>query len=196
MIAPEKTIDRIAALTASAALKPCGTRAKYVGCKCRCRKCRTANANYQTARDKFRREGGKPDVLISSIKARDHILKLSDAGIGYKAVADAASVSRSVTGRILWGDRLRIRRSTSDRLCSVTTEAVSDGARVPSGPTLRILDGLISEGYTKTQLAKWMGSKAKSPMLQMRGDFIVARTASRVARMAILISTGKLERDR
>jgi len=194
VIKPESTAGRIAALTSSASNMPCGTRAKYVGGKCRCRKCRIANTAYQVERDRQKREGVLPDILVSSIAARKHLLKLSAKGIGYKAAADAASVSRSVTGRILWGTRPQIRRSTSERLLAVNLDAVADGARVPSGPTLAILRGLINDGYTKTQLAAWLGSKAKVPTLQMKGPFVTAANASKVQRLSILIEQGKLRR--
>lgn len=138
----------------------------------------------------------EPDVLVSSSDARAHLLKLSKRGIGYKAVADAASVSRSVTGRILWGKRPNIRKSTSDRILAVSKDAIADGARVSAKPTIEILNRLIQDGYTKTQLAAWLGSKAKVPSLQIMHATILARTASNVERMDIMIRDGKLERRR
>ena len=40
------TKARLADLRARAAVKPCGTRAKYIAAKCRCMLCRAANSRY------------------------------------------------------------------------------------------------------------------------------------------------------
>jgi hypothetical protein len=126
--------------------------------------------------------------------AREYLRRLSARGVGYKAVAAAASVSCSVMARILSGARSQIRASTETRILAADQSCIADGARVAAGPTWRILDGLIAEGYSRTLLAKWLGSKARVPALQIPRHAVTARTASNVQRLARLIAQGKLQR--
>jgi hypothetical protein len=58
-----------------------------------------------------------------------------------------------------------------------------------------MLDELLEQGYTRVQLARWLGSKAKMPSLQLKTDFVTARSAMRVERMYEAVKAGKLRRD-
>lgn len=113
--------------------------------------------------------------------------------MGYKSVADAASVARTIAAGIRSGRRRRIRRDTEARILAVTAEAYADGARVPAGPTWRLLDELIGRGYTRGQIALWLG--CKTPALQIkRGGKILAATAARVRKVYGAIEAGRLRR--
>jgi predicted transcriptional regulator len=182
------------ALTEACERCPHGTRARYVA-GCRCLKCREANALYQRQRDKAIKEGDKRG-LVPVWRAIRHIQNLSENGIGYKAVADAAGVSRSVVHRILWGGKKKIRKDTQARILSVDEQAAADHSRIPAGPTWQLLESLIEEGYTRTQIAKWLGSNAKTPALQLKKDFITAKKALAVEKLVAKLAAGKLRRDR
>ena len=112
LMADQDTNTRIFALKASMSDKPHGTRARYIGGPCRCLPCRAANSRYQTGRDKAIRTEGDRRGLVPALTAREYLLRLQDKGIGYKAVADAAGVARSVVSKGLSGQRKSIRANT------------------------------------------------------------------------------------
>src|SRR6516165_6198001 len=91
--------ERIAAIRPTAAQSPHGTRARYVAARCRCLLCRAAASRYECERD-ARRRAGDYRGLVSAQEARDHILALGKKGIGYRSVAAAASVARSIVAQI------------------------------------------------------------------------------------------------
>ncbi len=188
-----RAADRFQAIKAAAAARPHGTRARYVGARCRCLLCRAANSRYQSERDRAKREMGDRRDLVAANGARQHILALGRRGIGYKSVADAASVSRTITGLIKSGARRRIRRDTAARILAVTTEAIAGGALVPAAGTWRRLDELISRGYSKAQLARWMGYRSPSIQIKRSGK-ITAATEARVRKLYDAVNAGRLRR--
>lgn len=186
--------ERIAKLQESCQRADHGRRARYVA-GCRCLRCRAANSNYNSTR-RCAIQDGDSRALVPAARARAHIRKLSGKGIGYKAVADAAGVSRSVVSRVLWGQKKFLRVPTAAAILAVDERCVADHALVPAGPTWQKLEQLLEDGYTKTQLAKWLGSKAKAPSLQLRRDFITAKSALAVERLCAKLAAGLLRRDR
>jgi hypothetical protein len=60
--------------------------------------------------------------------------------------------------------------------------------------TWAIIDDLLERGFTKQQIATWLGSKAKVPALQIKRTHVKASTAVKVERMAALLKAGKLRR--
>ena len=175
--------------------KKCGTRAKYrSGCKCV--PCRAANSRYNSERERLRNEEGDTRDIVSAHAARQHILQLGKKGVGYKQVAAAAGVATSIVFAIRRGKRERIRQNTERSILAVDTSVRGDAALVPAGPTWKILNELLENGFTKTQLGAWLGSKAKIPTLQVRTDFVMAKTAMKVERLRNLLEAGKLRRER
>lgn len=122
----------------------------------------------------------------------DHINKLRKAGIGYKAVAAAAGLAKSTLAMILTGKRRRIRRNHAERILAVDRSAVADGAIVPAGRTWALLNELLEGGYTKTFLAKQLGSRARRPSLQIGTRWITALNASKVERLYRRIREGRV----
>jgi len=188
-----KMAERIAALKASASRKPHGTRARYVGAKCRCVDCRSANTRWMRQRTKTAIFDGK-NPIIDATEAREHMRRLQKRGMGYKAIADAASVNHNIAFGIRNGSRTKCLLSTSDRILKVGLKQASDGTRIPAGPSWKLLDELIGDGYTRMQLATWLGYRGNPPALQLPRDFVTARNAVRVERLYSLIRAGKLER--
>lgn len=161
---------------------PCGVRAKYVGGGCRCLLCRAANARYATARAAARKRG-EWNGLVDAAAARAHLVKLSRAGVGRNTVADISGVARSVICAIKSGRKITIRKRTQDAILGVTRAATAMGTHVPARQTWKLLDVLIDEGFTKTRLARELGSTAKSPSLQLRTDVITRGNAIAVQRL-------------
>lgn len=161
---------------------PCGTRAKYVGAKCRCVPCRAAASRYESER-LAKRKAGEWNGLVPAEPVRVHLGRLSRQGVGYKSAADAAGVSRSTVGAILAGRRTQLRAQAAKRLLAVDREAVADHALVPAVRTWRLIEQLLKEGFTKTELARRLGSSARAPALQLRRDYVTAVNASKVERL-------------
>lgn len=188
---------RFLAIREAASRREHGTRARYVAARCRCMLCRAANSRYSCERDRARREDGDRRELVDADEARRHLGTLSRQGVGYKLVAEAAKVSINVTAKILSGKRKRIRANTERAILAVDAKTAPRGDKslVNSAPTWRILDVFLDRGYTKAQLAKWLGHKA--PALQIkRGGKVTVRTAFEVRRMAEKIEAGNLRRER
>jgi plasmid maintenance system antidote protein VapI len=125
----------------------------------------------------------------------NHLKSLSKVGIGYKSVADAAGIARSGLARIISGERRSIRKDNELRVLSVDESAVADGAIVSAKASWKLLNELLKDGYTRKNLAKWLGSSAKVPSLQVGRVWVTARVEIKVKRMYALIKAGKLRRD-
>jgi hypothetical protein len=142
--------------------------------------CRAANSRYETERDKARKNGDW-NGLVSAARARAHILELSRLGIGRKSVAAAASVSHTAVAEIRSGVKLRIRARTERQILAVDETVMSAGRLIPAGPTWKLIDYLITEGFTEAQLAHRLGYK--TPKLQFSRTRITGKTAAAVRRL-------------
>jgi hypothetical protein len=127
--------------------------------------------------------------LVSAARVRRHVAKLARQGVGYKQVADAAGVATSSLGAVLFGSRDLVRRDTERRILEVTAAAVADHGLVPAERTWKLIGKLLDEGFTKAELARRLGSKARQPSLQFRRDRVHARTEHRVKRFYNAVMT-------
>jgi DNA invertase Pin-like site-specific DNA recombinase len=188
MISPEN----LASIRVRFAEKPHGTRHRYLG-GCRCVPCRAANSRYSTGRAAAQRAGDWRGFVPATL-VLGHIQKLRKSGIGYKAIGAAADLAKSTLAMILTGQRAQIRKHNADRILAVDKSAMADHALVPAGRTWTLLNELLEAGYTKTFLAKQLGSRAKRPSLQIQADRIAALTASKVERLYRRIREGRVRR--
>lgn len=171
--------SRLPDLAALAARKPHGSRVKYKA-GCRCLLCRAANARYVAERATARASGDW-NGLVPAEKARGHVLALSKKGIGRRAIAAASDLSEKVLSRISSGLQLQIRKRTETKILAITKEAVSDGSLVSARRTWHQIRALLTEGFTKTELARRLGHK--SPSLKFGKKRVRARTAARVDKL-------------
>jgi len=156
--------------------KPHGTRVKYKA-GCRCLMCRAANARYEASRAKAR-AAGDWNGLVSAEEARRHILALSKKGVGRRAIAEASDLTDKVVARIRSGEQKLIRNSTNTRILAVSKDALSGGTLVSARRTWRQIDRLLTEGFTKADLARRLGYASSS--LKLGKQKVRARTAARV----------------
>lgn len=156
-----------------------GDRLRYMG-GCRCSDCRRANTAYETARARARK-AGEWNGLVPADKARAHILKLSEQGIGRDQVADAAGMAATTLNLITRGLRTRLRAMNEKALLAVTPEAIADGARIDARPTWALLENLVATGYSKARLARELGYATRA--LQISHDQCKASTALKVERL-------------
>lgn len=158
---------------------------------CRCLRCRAANSRYSCMRDAERR-AGRTNKLVSTERVRAHLEVLSALGVGYKSVAAASGVSRTCIAMYKSGQRLWIREQAEARILAVDAAARAGNSLVDAGPTWARLDELISRGYSRAQLAKWLGMR--HPHLQFNRRRVLWRTAVRVEKLCRLLDAGKLRR--
>lgn len=159
-----------------AAAKPHGTRIRYMA-GCRCLPCRASNTNYETMRARRRRQG-LWNGLVSARRARRHIHHLSFQGVGYKTVADVSGMSRSVVFKIRSGQRRQIRMLSEKRILEVDKRSIRGSTLIPAKATWQKINWLISEGFTRGRIARMLG--AQTAALQLRRDFVAAKTAKKV----------------
>lgn len=158
-----------------------GTRARYVAGRCRCDDCRLANREY-AQRAALRKARGGADPLVPSDAARAHLLELSRADVGRRAVAAASDVSDTVLQLVRSGRKTQIRRSTEKRILEVDASARSDHARVPAGPTKAALKKLRALGMTKTAISMRLIGTEKPTQLGRTKQVLVS-TAHAVGKL-------------
>ena len=145
-----------------------------------------ANSNYETARGKAR-AAGEWNGIVDATPAREHILKLSAAGVGYVMVAESSGVARSIVFGIRQGKRTKARAGTIRRICAVTTACRGDKALVSAKSTWVLINLILEEGFTKGQIAVKLG--ARHPALQIRKDTVTVRTRASVERLYRSLTT-------
>lgn len=123
--------------------------------------------------------------LVDAGPVRAHLKALSEKGVGFKTVADAASVAQSVCGEILNGNKTQLRAQTAKRILAVDEGARADHGLVSSKKTRALLRYMLRRGWTKTELARELGSKGAVPSLQIAfgRDFVTAANAFKVEKL-------------
>lgn len=169
------------------AKKPHGTRLRYMS-GCKCVPCRAASSRYESERQK-KRKAGLANPIVPADKAREHILKLSDIGIGYKTVADAAGLTYSTVFKIRSGDRKNLRRLNEKAILAINENVLPDAALVDAKPVWRKIRWLLREGFSKAELARRLGYK--TPALQIRKDRVTAKTALKIEKFYNQIRLGE-----
>jgi hypothetical protein len=165
-----------------------GTRAKYVVEKCRCEPCRKANRDYALQRDRHKRrvafgiEEPRP-AFVDATEAREHLLWLSKVGVGKRRVSKLTGISLSVIDRLRQGNQTKCRPKTAAKILAVGRSKASDGAFIDAKQTWRLIDDLVNHGWTKTAIAKAIGSKAQRPALQLQRNKVTAKNARAIAQL-------------
>jgi hypothetical protein len=179
-----------AAIIAAAARREHGCHARYTA-GCRCLPCRAAHARYESRCAELRRIG-KGNPVVSAEPARQHLRALSRHGVGYKTVAKVAHVAASVLLGIRRGCRKNCRAATERAVLAVDRTAVHGTTNIDAGPTWNLINKLLRDGYSKAQLAAWLG--LKTPALQLHHERITAINAAKIRRMHDDVQAGRLSR--
>jgi len=132
--------------------------------------------------------GGAERVpYVSAGPARAHLEALARAGVGLKTVARLSGVSHGSLSQIVYGQlsrgrppSRRIRPETLRSILGITTAQARGGQRVDAAPTWRLVEELVAAGYSRTFLARALGSEAASPRLQLGHKLVRASTARAV----------------
>jgi hypothetical protein len=160
-----------------AADKPCGTRLRYYA-GCRCGPCRAANSEYENAR-RIARKAGDHRGLVSTERARQHMLALRASGVGWKTVADAAKIGNSTAGKVLYKPAAKIRAHTERAILAVTTACAADRTYIDARPSWELLDDLLAVGWSKRRLGSEIIGHPVTGLQLVRGR-ITVRNAARV----------------
>lgn len=163
-----------------AATRDHGDRLRYMG-GCRCFACRRANSAYEAAR-KVARAAGDWNGIVPASKAMAHLKMLSAQGIGRRSVAAASDVADTVLMEIKAGRKTQIRARTERAILAVTEQAAGDHALVPAKDTWKLINRMLEDGHTKSELAHRLGYKTRA--LQLDTDFVTVRNAHLVERLA------------
>lgn len=107
--------------------------------------------------------------------------------LGLKTVAQPSGVSHGTLSKLVYGDRgrgmapsERIRPRTNEAILAVRLKDAAAAQKVPAGPTWALLGDLLARGYARSELARALGSEAKTASLQIARDRVRASTARRV----------------
>ena len=135
-----------------------GERNAYVLDRCRCRACRDAASTYERRRAKDRAYGR--DAYVDATPVREHVHHLQAQGMGWKRIADAANLERSVVWKLLYGDPTRGQTSTKrvmpktrDALLAVTLD-LAPGLTIDGTGTRRRLQALVTIGWSISELGR------------------------------------------
>ncbi len=96
-------------------------------------------------------------------------------GVGRRSIGDVSGIADSILTAISSGDKVNIRARTERAILAVTEDAAADHALVPAGETWKLLDELLSDGYSKAELARQLGRKM--PALQLNRHQVTVRNA-------------------
>lgn len=145
---------------------------------CRCDACRAANTAYERARA-VARATGEWNGLVPAEVAQQHLLKLSEAGVGRRAVAAATDIAESILFAIRSGTKQKIRAATARKILAVDLSCAGDHALMCAKPSMKLVAKLLKAGFTKTRIAQEMGYKVHA--LQLKDGLITVRNAARLA---------------
>jgi hypothetical protein len=173
--------------------RPHGTRLSYLG-GCKCVPCRAANSRYETERAEARKQGDW-NGYVRSTKTRHHLANLSAQGVGYKSVAKAAGVSKTVLGSILFSGKKKIRARTERKVLQVSANALPQSAILPAAPFWKLINDLRRRfGYSKREIAQMLiGPQARA--LQLHRERITLFNARRIMRLHDRLTRPVIERS-
>lgn len=169
--------------------RPHGSHAKYALDRCRCDLCRRAQREYNLRRG---RAIARPDEVwcpyVEAGPVREHIEWLATCGIGLKSLARLAGVPHGTLSKLVNGDPARqmprsrrVRPTTARKVMAVMPYHAAGAQRVPAAPTWRLLNELITLGWSRAELARRLGHQG--PGLQVNRTRVLASTARRVERL-------------
>jgi len=163
-----------------------GSRARYVA-GCGCAPCTSAHSAYNAAHKRAALYGRPTTDLIDAEPVRIHVRALLDAGMGTRAIAEAAGVDRKRVTTLLngRGDRgapptRRLKPETAAALLAVTV-TLPDHALVDAAGTHRRIHALVERGWAMVRLAERLGVKPSNLSRLIREDLVTAATARKVA---------------
>lgn len=137
---------------------------------CGCEPCHSARREYLRQRDKqiaYGRWAGRD--LVDAEPMRVHVQALVDSDMTISSIARVAGVSMSMISDVLNGKRLRIRRTSAEKVLKVTPWATDAGAMVPAWRAIRRLQALQALGWSLRVVSVESGVAEEPLQLIVRG---------------------------
>ena len=189
-LSAHRRLPRMRPVSDLASDRPHGDQLRYIA-GCRCEECRKANADRERKYAQLRKSGmGNP--VVPADAAREHLRRLSEAGVGIGSVVDATGVSRAILGKIKAGTRKNIRRANEQKILAVPMDYIADGAFIDAGPTWNLINKTMEDGgFTRQRIAQAVhGPGAKKIWLSKK--LVTLRSAVRVRKAcAALMASGE-----
>lgn len=165
----------------------------YAHHQCRCRDCSTARSERDRQRRKLKAYGRFDAGLVDAAPVREHLLFLSEQGMGYKRVARVAGVSTTVVRTIIWGRQdpgprkgelsKRVRRETAAAILGVQPDVatLAGGALIDARGVRRRLQALVARGWSQSKLADRLGVQVSNFGNLLTQERVSVRTHRAVA---------------
>jgi hypothetical protein len=157
----------------------------YVNDKCRCDQCREAWRAYQAKRSRdIAYRGREVTERVNPDRARRHILKLRDRGIGARTVEAATGISSFSIFKIAAGEREWIGADTEAAILSYKTPpltALTDRSRIEGIGTHRRIRALQAIGWSLRDIAERVGCTGSNIGEVLRHDRVRAKTARAIS---------------
>lgn len=115
--------------------------------------------------------------MIPLTQALRYVAELRAAGVGLKTIARRSGVSHSLLVSMIKGKIKRSRRDTVDAILAVLPTP-PDGTNIDGAETWRLIEDLLSRGWTRMWIAQKLG--AARPSLQIKRHAVTVETARRV----------------
>ena len=140
---------------------PHGTDRSYIHYKCRCDQCRQAHNEAARVRRRQQAYGTYQKSKRNTLKTRDHLHKLTTAGITLTKIHELTGISMHTLGRITLGKTTTIQAETETRILALQPNPNHVSPHTPTNPTgtARRLQALQYNGWTQTQIANMLGSQ-------------------------------------
>lgn len=132
--------------------------------------------------------------MVPSDAAREHLLRLRQAGFGRRFLAETYGVPVIQLQRIAHGSYRRIHRSTEVEILAMRPGQgeEADGAYVEAAEVWEMAEGLLKRGYSRLYLARATGYLPLR--LARRTRKCRASTVFRVTRLLAMIAEGRIRR--
>jgi hypothetical protein len=173
-------------LAGRACIAPSPGNAGYTIHGCRCATCTSAHTDYQNRRTRLIAYG-QWQPLVDAQPVREHLERLSTAGIGSRQVSILTGVGittiRSLRGSGTANARRSIRPETADAILAVraTPETLAGGSIVDPTGTCRRIQALVAIGWSISAQARRLRCDAKNYHSILTKPSITAATARQVA---------------
>lgn len=163
--------------------------------QCRCQPCSTHRMQTEERRRKDKAYGRYDSGLVDADPVREHILMLSEYGIGYKRVAELAGVGITGVRSLIWGrqdpgDRYgeipkRVAREKAEKILAVQPVVENLGSRqpIPSTGAHRRVQALVTRGWSLSKIARRLDMQIANFWQVMKSDRIGAGLHRRIAEL-------------
>ncbi|KAA8884252.1 hypothetical protein F3087_34070 [Nocardia colli] len=137
-------------------------------------------ACYERTRERNKAYGRWDPDRAPAEPVREHVARLSEAGLSHRRLVELAGLHRSVLGHLLRGGtesppQQWVSHATAERILAVpvpesVVEVAADGAPVPLVGAQRRLRALVADGWPQARLAHELGMRPSNMGPLMHGD--------------------------